>query len=170
MDQYLATGETDEEYEDILHRLDTLTDAANVTFIYVARVGRSDYKTLTYIYNTVNSGTGFSRYPLRCTAADLTIDELFGNIAQYAYHPGTGPATVRVETAEDPLAVIITFIDKSVKFDPLAKEDPDISLSMEERGIGGLGIYMMKRTMGGISYEYLDGQNILRIKKNIEPV
>lgn len=117
----------------------------------MARVGRSDYKTLTYLYNTVNSGTGFSRYPLRCTAADLTIDELFGNIAQYAYHPGTGPATVRVETAEDPLAVIITFIDKSVKFDPLAKEDPDISLSMEERGIGGLGIYMMKRTMDGAS-------------------
>jgi len=80
-DQYLATGETDEEYEDILRRLDALTDAANVTFIYVAQVDRSDYRTLTYIYDTVNSSTGFSRYPLGYTAADL--DERYrGNVIQ----------------------------------------------------------------------------------------
>lgn len=69
-EQYLETGQTDEEYDHILARLDALTDAANVTFIYVAKVGE-DYKTLTYIYDTVNSGTGFSRYPLGYTAADL---------------------------------------------------------------------------------------------------
>ncbi len=70
-DQYLSTGRTDQEYEDILHSLDLLTDAANVTFIYVAKVDKSDYKTLTYIYDTVNSGTGFGRYPLGYTASDL---------------------------------------------------------------------------------------------------
>lgn len=70
-DQYLSTGSTDEEYENILHRLDLLTDAANVTFIYVAKVDQSDYRTLTYIYDTVNSGTGFERYPLGYTATDL---------------------------------------------------------------------------------------------------
>jgi len=101
---------------------------------------------------------------------DVAIDELFGNIAHYAYHPGVGPATVRVETAENPLAAVITFIDNGVKYDPLAKEDPDITLPIEERGIGGLGIYMVKKTMDDISYEYRDGQNILRIKKNIKPV
>lgn len=101
---------------------------------------------------------------------DVAIDELFGNIAQYAYHPGTGPATVRVETEESPLAAIITFIDSGAKYDPLSKEDPDITLSIEEREIGGLGIFMVKKTMDGISYEYRDGQNILRIKKNIQPV
>lgn len=101
---------------------------------------------------------------------DVAIDELFGNIAQYAYHPGVGPATVRVETTENPLAVMITFIDNGVKYDPLAKEDPDITLSIEDREIGGLGIYMVKKTMDSISYEYKDGQNILRIKKNIETV
>lgn len=68
--QYLETGQTDEEYENILSRLDALTDATNVTFIYVARVSE-DYKTLTYIYDTVNSGTGFERYPLGYTASDL---------------------------------------------------------------------------------------------------
>jgi len=98
---------------------------------------------------------------------DVAIDELFGNIAQYAYHPETGPATVRVETAENPPAVIITFIDHGVPYDPLAREDPDTTLPIEERGIGGLGIYMVKKTMDGISYEYRDGQNILRIKKNL---
>lgn len=69
-EQYLETGQTDEEYENILSRLDALTDATNVTFIYVARVS-GDYKTLTYIYDTVNSSTGFDRYPLGYTASDL---------------------------------------------------------------------------------------------------
>lgn len=69
-EQYLKTGQTDEEYDDILARLDTLTNMTNVTFIYVAKVSE-DYKTLTYIYDTVNSSTGFSRYPLGYTASDL---------------------------------------------------------------------------------------------------
>lgn len=98
---------------------------------------------------------------------DIAIDELFGNIAHYAYNPEVGPVTVRVEVTEEPLAVVITFIDKGVPYDPLAKEDPDVTLSVEEREIGGLGIYMVKKTMDAISYEYIDGQNILHIKKNI---
>lgn len=98
---------------------------------------------------------------------DVAIDELFGNIAHYAYHPDVGPATVRVEVTQDPLAVIITFIDNGVQYDPLAKEDPDITLSAEEREIGGLGIYMVKKSMDEIAYEYKDGQNILTIKKHI---
>ena len=98
---------------------------------------------------------------------DIAIDELFSNIAHYAYNPDVGPATVRVEVAEDPLSVIITFIDKGVPYDPLAKDDPDTTLSAEERSIGGLGIYMVKKTMDDISYEYKDGQNILRVKKNL---
>ena len=98
---------------------------------------------------------------------DIAIDELFGNIAHYAYNPEIGSATVRVEVTEDPLAVVITFIDNGVPYDPLAKEDPDVTLSAEERGIGGLGIYMVKKTMDEITYEYKDGQNILSIKKKI---
>ena len=99
---------------------------------------------------------------------DIAIDELFGNIAHYAYNPEIGSATVRVEVIEDPLAVIITFIDKGVPYDPLAKADPDITLSAEEREIGGLGIYMVKKSMDEITYEYKDGQNILAIKKNLQ--
>lgn len=95
----------------------------------------------------------------------IAIDELFGNIAYYAYHPEKGIVTVRAEVTDNPLEVVITFIDNGTPYDPLAKADPDITLSVEERDVGGLGIYMVKKTMDDISYEYRDGQNILRIKK-----
>lgn len=98
---------------------------------------------------------------------DVAIDELFGNIAHYAYSPETGPATVGVEVRENPMAVIITFMDHGIPYDPLEKEDPDVTLSLEERQIGGLGIYMVKKSMDEITYEYKDGQNILKIKKNL---
>ena len=98
---------------------------------------------------------------------DIAIDELFSNIAHYSYNPEIGQATVRVEVMENPLAVSITFIDNGVPFDPLSKEDPDLTLSAEERQIGGLGIYMVKESMDEITYEYKDGQNILSIKKCI---
>lgn len=97
---------------------------------------------------------------------DVAIDELFGNIARYAYGEGSGFATVRVEFTEEPRAAVLTFLDRGVPFDPLQKKDPDISLSAEERGIGGLGIYMVKKTMDRMSYEYRNGQNILKIVKN----
>ena len=98
----------------------------------------------------------------------VAIDELFGNIAHYAYNPEIGQATVRVEVINNPLSVVITFIDNGVPYDPLAKADPDTTLSVEEREIGGLGIYMVKKSMDGITYEYKDGQNILAIKKNLQ--
>ena len=98
---------------------------------------------------------------------DVAIDELFSNIARYAYNPEVGPATVRVEVEQDPMAVIITFLDHGVPYDPLAKDDPDITLSASEREIGGLGIFMVKKTMDDIKYEYKEGQNILKIKKKL---
>ena len=69
--------------------------------------------------------------------------------------------------AEEPLAVIITFIDHGIPYDPLAAEDPDTTLSAEERSVGGLGVYMVKKSMDEITYEYKNGQNILKIKKNL---
>ena len=98
---------------------------------------------------------------------DIAIDELFGNIAHYAYNPDVGDATVRVEVMEDPMAVVITFIDNGVPYDPLTNADPDTTLSAEERQLGGLGIYMVKKTMDQVTYEYRDGQNILTIRKDL---
>ena len=99
---------------------------------------------------------------------DVALDELFGNIVRYAYAPGTGPATVRLEKEEDPLCVVITLIDGGEPFDPLAKEMPDTThLKARERPIGGLGLFMVKKPMDGLAYEYRDGKNILTIRKKI---
>lgn len=94
---------------------------------------------------------------------DIAIDELFGNIAKYAYQPREGLATVRIETEENPRRVILTFIDHGVEYNPLMKEDPDFPKSARERRIGGLGIFMVKNMMDDMTYEYKDGQNILSI-------
>ena len=96
----------------------------------------------------------------------VSVEEIYVNIASYAYAPGTGEATVRVEFRDDPAAVCITFIDSGVPFDPLRKADPDVTLSSEERGIGGLGIYMTKKAMNERCYAYEDGKNVLTMVKH----
>ena len=96
---------------------------------------------------------------------DIAIDELFGNIARYAYSPDVGKATVRFSVEENPLEVTITFIDNGIPFNPLEKSNPDTHLSAEERPIGGLGIFLVKKSMDMVEYEYKNGQNILKIKK-----
>ena len=97
----------------------------------------------------------------------VSVEEIFINVASYAYPPGQGMVTVRFEKLDDPAQVIITFIDKGVPYDPMEKEDPDITLSAEEREIGGLGIFMVKNSMDDMSYEYKDGKNILTLKKEL---
>jgi anti-sigma regulatory factor (Ser/Thr protein kinase) len=97
---------------------------------------------------------------------DMAAEEIFVNIANYAYAPGKGMAKIRVDSVADPLGVVITFTDSGVQYDPLAKEDPDVTLSAEERKIGGLGIFLVKSTMDDMTYEYNNGQNILRLKKS----
>ena len=98
---------------------------------------------------------------------DLAVEEIFVNIAKYAYTPDKGRAIVRVEVSDEPIRVKITFIDHGKPYDPLAKDDPDLSLSAAERPIGGLGIFMAKKSMDDICYEYKDGSNILTLIKNI---
>ncbi len=97
---------------------------------------------------------------------DVVIDEIFANIAFYAYRPDEGEATVIVDLST-PGAVELTFKDHGKRFNPLEKEDPDVTLSADEREIGGLGIFISKNIMDEISYEYLDGENVLTIKKQI---
>ena len=98
---------------------------------------------------------------------DVAIDELFSNICFYAYVPDTGSATVQVEEVKEPKSVVITFIDKGKPYNPLEKDDPDVTLAAEDRKIGGLGIFLVKKTMDDVRYIYQDGQNILSIEKKI---
>ncbi len=97
----------------------------------------------------------------------IAVEEIFVNIASYAYQPVEGDATIRCEVGGDPLEVTIQFLDHGKPYNPLKKEDPDISLSAEDRPIGGLGIFMVKKSMDSIDYEYVDGKNILTIKKSL---
>ena len=96
----------------------------------------------------------------------VAAEEIFINIAHYAYKPETGKAIVRVDVEEDPVQVTITFVDNGMPFDPLAMEEPDVSLPAEAREIGGLGVFLARKAMDDVSYQYKDGQNILTLKKN----
>ena len=96
---------------------------------------------------------------------DVAVEELFVNISSYAYDPKIGTAVVQVSVHNEPLSVEITFIDNGKPYDPLAKPAPNVTLDAEHRQIGGLGIFMVKKSMDDVQYEYKDGRNILTIKK-----
>lgn len=98
---------------------------------------------------------------------DLAVEEIFVNISKYAYNPEIGWATINIEVTQNPLSVKLTFADKGVPYDPLKKEDPDVTLSAQERNIGGLGIFLVKKNMDDVCYEYKDGQNILSLRKEL---
>ena len=98
---------------------------------------------------------------------DVAIDEIFGNICRYAYSPDTGEAAVRLVVENEPLCAVISFIDRGKPFNPLDAAEPDITLSAEQRKVGGLGIFIVRKTMDEVSYSYSEGQNILTIRKNL---
>ena len=98
---------------------------------------------------------------------DVVLDEVLTNIASYAYEGEPGDMTVRAEMINGGSTLRMEFFDKGIYFDPLAKEDPDITLAAEERKIGGLGIFIVKKTMDNVSYERKGDTNILVIEKNL---
>jgi sigma-B regulation protein RsbU (phosphoserine phosphatase) len=101
------------------------------------------------------------------TAICVAIEEVFVNVAHYAYPDSDGDMTLRIGFEEKERTVTFRLTDKGVPFDPLKKPDPDITLSAEERDIGGLGIFIAKKTMDSISYSYENEENVLTMIKNI---
>ena len=99
---------------------------------------------------------------------DLAVEEIYVNIAQYSYAPETGKVTIQVSLSEDHSQVNITFIDSGIPYNPLSREDPDITLSGEERPIGGLGIFLIKKYTDDVRYRFAEGCNHLTIVKNLE--
>ena len=97
----------------------------------------------------------------------IALDELMSNVARYAYGTGKGDVTVSLEILDDPRRAVLTITDEGAPYDPLKKEDPDVTLSAEDRKIGGLGIFIVKRSMDKMTYDYKDGKNIVTITKNI---
>ena len=98
----------------------------------------------------------------------LAVEEIFVNIASYGYPGREGSAEIEVQITGEPKSICIVFTDDGVPFDPLKKEDPDITLSAEERQIGGLGIYLVKEMMDEVKYSYTDGRNVLTVVKCLE--
>lgn len=109
------------------------------------------------------AGTGCSMK--QSMQINIAVEEIFANIANYAYGEKKGQMRLGIDTAEG--CVEIRFVDWGVPFDPTARPDPDIMLPAEERGIGGLGIFMAKKYMDEVVYQRLDGKNILILKRKI---
>lgn len=101
---------------------------------------------------------------------DLAVEEIFINIASYAYPKKNGEAVIRVSYSKDPAQVCITFMDRGIPYNPLARDDPDVTLPAVKRQIGGLGIFLTKKTMDEVAYEYKDGHNILKLTKKLQGV
>ena len=101
---------------------------------------------------------------------DLAIEEIFVNIAHYAYAPNTGEAEIICETektADNQTKLTVIFKDGGIPFNPLSRPDPDPTAPLEERGIGGWGIYLTKKYMDSVEYAHADGKNILTLTKII---
>ena len=150
------------ELIDLLHKTDSLLFLSNELEIEAKNENLS--AVLSFIEQHLEKLECLPKVQMQVSVA---AEEIFVNIANYAYAPKSGNVTVRVEVSEEPLAVTITFMDDGKPFDPTKKTDPDIKLSAEERNIGGLGIFMTKKMMDDVSYEYIDGKNILTLKKGI---
>ena len=101
------------------------------------------------------------------TQIAVAIDEILSNIAKFAYETSEGNVTVRFAIQEDNSVAEITFIDQGIAYNPLDTAEPDITLSAKQRAIGGLGVFLVKKTMDDVHYERVDDQNILRIYKRI---
>ena len=101
---------------------------------------------------------------------DIVLDEIFTNICNYAYTPAKGTATVCCSVGGTPAFVSVIFRDKGKPFNPLNKEDPDITANIENREIGNLGIFMVKKIMDSVKYEYKNGENVLTMVKYLKTV
>ena len=150
-------------------------DITMLMFDYLGGVSMKEEKTFPADINALSEVQGFFEgllEQLACPmktqiAVSVAIEEIFVNIAHYAYPSGDGTAAVGF--AFDPESRTATFVfrDQGIPFDPLKQQTPDITLSAEKRGIGGLGIFITRKTMDSVDYRYENGENILTMKKNI---
>jgi len=97
----------------------------------------------------------------------LCLEELLANVASYAYYPKQGEVEVSHEIKQDPRHIVIQIVDSGKPFNPLEVNEPDLDASLEDRQVGGLGLFIVKKTMDEIAYQREDNKNILIVKKNI---
>lgn len=118
------------------------------------------------IVQTILDAPEIHEHPEHDFAFHLAFEEIVSNIVNYAYPTDTeGDITVEVQTSDS--QIIVTFKDRGKHFDPLTVAEPDTTLSIAERSLGGLGIYLVKQMMDSVSYTYSNSQNILEIRKHL---
>ena len=108
-----------------------------------------------------NSGCGMKTQ----MQVNIAVEELFVNVCHYAYAPDTGDISISINIHRDPDMAEIILTDSGIPYNPVSKDDPDVGLSAEEREVGGLGIFMVKKSMDILRYRYEEGQNIVTIIK-----
>ncbi len=96
---------------------------------------------------------------------EIAVEEIFLNVASYAYAPEKGQITIEAETDEK--GIVITFIDSGAPFNPLETPEPDVNAPWQDRKIGGLGLFMTRKRMDSMEYERREDRNILRIRKSV---
>ncbi|MBQ9023315.1 MAG: SpoIIE family protein phosphatase [Eubacterium sp.] len=141
------------------------TGSVNVKELNVEAETNNLPKVMTFIEESLEE----IQFPMKeQMQLSVAAEEIFVNICHYAYAPKTGNVHIRLVLSKNPTAVSLTFIDSGKPYNPLEKEDPDVTLSAEDRQIGGLGIYMVKQTMDKVSYRYDNGKNMLILKKKLQ--
>ena len=146
----------------------------DLTMLCFEYLGLGEEITLDATIENVETALDFvrqsiSKLPLETKIkhhVEVAVDEIVSNVARYAYGKNSGSVSVKVDTDDTGLTITVT--DSGVAYNPLEKEDPDITLSAEERGIGGYGIFIVKKVMDDISYEYKDNQNVFKMRKNFK--
>lgn len=150
----------------------------DITMVAFQYVGKQDTKSIHFDkadLSDISRVTEFSEHEMERIGCDaktiarvnVAIDEIFSNIVRYGYPNEQGSVTVEIGEQESPDSVFIRFTDEGIPYNPILAKEPDVSLSAEERDIGGLGIYMVKKTMDDVQYRYENGKNILTVRKNI---
>jgi anti-sigma regulatory factor (Ser/Thr protein kinase) len=97
----------------------------------------------------------------------LSIEEAVENVVCYAYEGGIGWLEVGTSLDHDSLILTIELRDAGVPFNPLEAPNPDVTLPANEREVGGLGIFLCKKMMDSINYQYVDGNNVLTMTKRV---
>ncbi|MBB5218195.1 MULTISPECIES: ATP-binding protein [Treponema] len=132
----------------------------------VSRTFKACDENMQAVNDFIHSNFPENISPKAAGEIDLAVEEIFVNIAHYAYHPETG--TVEIECSVDEEGFLkIVFYDSGMPYNPLLRKDPDITQSAEERNIGGLGIFLTKKFMDDVGYFFAGGKNVLYIRKRL---
>ncbi len=125
-------------------------------------------ENLQKVFNFVNKQLNSVAYNMKSRLQlELSIEEAYVNISKYAYESDEGKVEILSRVDEDPLQITVKFMDSGIPYNPLKNEDPDIYTNTEEKELGGLGIFLIKKNVDNIGYEYLNGKNILTIQKKL---